>query len=208
MSHPDGGGSRVYWESVHARREDEVSWFQASPTTSLQLVARTGAPRGARILDVGGGASRLVDGLLDAGFDRVTVLDIAGVALARARCRLGPRATAVAWVEADVTAWVPEAPFDVWHDRAVFHFLVRPEDRAAYRTALLAALRGGGQAIIATFASDGPERCTGLPVVRYEPAALAAELGPDFTLVESLHEDHRTPGGKLQRFQWSRLVRR
>jgi ubiquinone/menaquinone biosynthesis C-methylase UbiE len=157
---------------------------------------------------VGGGASRLVDALLEEGFGQLAVLDISAVALERARTRLGSRAAAVTWIASDVATWTPDALFDVWHDRAVFHFLVTEEERAAYRTTLRRALVSGGQAVIATFASDGPDRCSGLPVVRYEPETLAVELGPPFELVEGVREDHVTPGGKVQRFQYSRLVRR
>ncbi len=206
---PQPPSPREHWQDVYAhKRDDEVSWYQARPATSLELIARTGAGPGARIVDVGGGASRLVDALLDAGYARVAVLDVADGALDRARARLGARAARVAWIAADVRTWVPDGPFDVWHDRAAFHFLVRAEDRDAYRTTLLRAVRGGGHVIVATFASDGPERCSGLPVMRWDPDALAAELGPSFRLVESLREDHVTPAGKVQRFQFSRLVRR
>jgi trans-aconitate methyltransferase len=159
-------------------------------------------------VDVGGGASRLVDALRDADHEHVTVLDVAAAALERAQRRLGARAAAVSWVVADATGWQPDGEYDVWHDRALFHFLVRTEDRAAYRAALLSALRTGGHAIFATFAPDGPERCSGLPVVRYDAEALAAELGPALALVEGFREDHVTPGGRVQRFQWSRFVRR
>lgn len=203
------GSPREHWDGIYAAKaEDEVSWFQARPGPSLELVARTGAGRGARIVDVGGGASRLVDALLDEGYERVAVLDVADAALARARSRLGARASRVAWIAADVRTWAPDGPYDVWHDRAAFHFMARPEDRAAYRATLLRAVPVGGHVIVATFASDGPERCSGLPVVRWEPDALATELGPSFRLAESLREDHVTPAGKVQRFQYSRLVRR
>jgi len=208
MHDRDEASARDHWESVYAEKgEQEVSWFQEVPASSLRLVAATGLARHARVVDVGGGASRLVDALLAEGWERLTVLDLAAPALERARRRLGPRAASVAWITGDVTAWTPEGAYDLWHDRAVFHFLVRPEERAAYRSTLLRALRAGGHAIVATFAPDGPERCSGLPVARYDPAALAAELGPELRLVESLREEHRTPGGKVQRFQFSRFVR-
>ncbi|HYD42228.1 MAG TPA: class I SAM-dependent methyltransferase [Anaeromyxobacter sp.] len=208
MHDRDDDGLRGHWERVYAEKaEQEVSWFQEVPATSLRLVAATGAGRDARIVDVGGGASRLVDALLADGYGRITVLDLAAPALDRARQRLGPRAASVSWIAADVTSWTPDGTYDVWHDRAVFHFLVRPEHRAAYRATLLRALGAGGHAIVATFAADGPERCSGLPVARYDPDALAAELGPELRLVESLREEHRTPGGKVQRFQYSRFVR-
>jgi 2-polyprenyl-3-methyl-5-hydroxy-6-metoxy-1,4-benzoquinol methylase len=161
----------------------------------------------ASIIDVGGGASRLVDALLDQGFRQVTVLDISPEALACTRERLGELAKHVNWTAADVTRWTPPGAFDIWHDRAVFHFLVGAEERRAYKDTLATALPPGGQAIIGTFASNGPERCSGLPVARYEPEALATELGSAFRLVESTHEDHLTPRGKVQRFQFSRLVR-
>jgi cysteine desulfurase len=201
-------GGRVHWKRVYSEKaDDQMSWYQLSPRVSLELIARAGVDRDAPIIDVGGGASRLVDGLLDKGFHQITVLDIAEAALERAKQRLGPRAAMVTWVVGDITAWTPSRTYQVWHDRATFHFLVRPEDREAYRRSLLAALRPDSQAIIGTFASDGPEQCSGLPVVRYEPAALAAELGPGFRLVEAVREAHVTPGGKVQTFQFSRFVR-
>jgi SAM-dependent methyltransferase len=204
----DAGEQREHWQGVYSRKaEDEVSWYQERPTISASLIARTGAGHNARIVDVGGGASRLVDALLESGHEQVAVLDIAAAALDRARRRLGARAAGVTWIASDVARWHPVAPFDVWHDRAVFHFMVRPEEREAYRATLLRALRGGGHAIIATFAADGPERCSGLPVMRYEPETLAAELGPDLELIESVHDGHVTPSGHVQRFQYSHFVR-
>jgi SAM-dependent methyltransferase len=200
--------TREHWQRVYVEKaEEEVSWFQANPTTSLDLISKTGAPPEARIVDIGGGASRLVDALLERGYERVTVVDVAPAALARARARLGDRAARVTWAASDVRTFEPDGPVDVWHDRAAFHFMVSPEDRRAYVTAMLRAIRCGGTAIIATFAPDGPERCSGLPVMRWEPAALAAELGSTFRLVESVGEDHVTPAGKVQRFQFSRFVR-
>lgn len=202
------GTGRAHWDAVHGTKApEEVSWYQAKPETSLRLIARTQKGPRASIIDVGGGASRLVDLLLDAGYERLTVLDISPVALAMARARLGSRASLVTWLADDVTAWAPVGQFDIWHDRAVFHFLVGTEARRSYVAAMTAALRQGGQAILGTFASDGPERCSGLPVARYEPDTLADELGPWLRLVESLHEDHLTPTGKVQRFQYSRFVR-
>jgi len=207
MTSPAGKG-QAHWDSVYAAKKvEEVSWFQVRPVLSLELIARTGKGKGSSIIDVGGGASRLVDALLDEGFQRVTVLDISVEALARARERLGDRARLVTWIAGDITRWEPPSRYDVWHDRAVFHFLVTPEERRAYKEALAAALPLGAQAIIGTFALNGPERCSGLPVARYEPDTLAAELGPAFRLVESTHDDHLTPGGKVQRFQFSRFVR-
>jgi SAM-dependent methyltransferase len=199
---------QAHWDAVYgSRKAEELSWFQDRPLLSLELIARTGKDRQSSIIDVGGGASRLVDALLDEGFQRVTVLDISAEALARAQDRLGDRARLVTWIAGDITRWMPPARYEVWHDRAVFHFLVDPEKRRAYEAALAGALPPGAQAIIGTFASDGPERCSGLPVARYEPDTLAAELGPGFRLLEGVHDDHVTPGGKVQHFQFSRLVR-
>lgn len=196
--------TKQHWDEVYARKaEDAVSWFQPRPEASLALIAATGLERHEPIVDVGGGASRLVDHLLAEGHTDVTVLDVAAAALAKSRARLGKAADGVHWIVADITRWQPERRYRLWHDRAVFHFLTDPADRAAYRRALEAGLAPGGQAVIASFALDGPERCSGLPVQRYSPATLAAELGPAFNLLEQLQEEHATPAGKPQRFQYS-----
>lgn len=203
------GDSRRRWEAAYgAKPSTELSWFQDRPAVSLDLIEATGFGPAARIVDVGAGASRLAEHLLEAGYERLTVLDIAPGALAEARARLGPRADKVEWIEADVTAWRPAQAFEIWHDRATFHFLIAAEQRRAYRAALEAALLPGGQAIIATFAPDGPQRCSGLPVMRYGPADIARELGAAFTLLESRAEDHHTPGGAIQKFRYFRLTRR
>jgi cysteine desulfurase len=199
---------RVHWERLYADGADaQPSWHQERPLASLALIARAGLHRGARVVDVGGGTSRLVDALLDQGLRDLTVLDLSSSALERSRQRLGARAEAVRWIAGDVTTWAPDGAYDLWHDRAAFHFLVAPEQRIAYRQVLLKALRPGGQAVIATFASDGPERCSGLPVIRYEPETLAAELGPTFWLIDATRERHLTPGGQAQSFQFSWLQR-
>jgi len=201
-------GRKDHWESIYGTKsEDEVSWFQASPSVSLDLVAREGVGTDSKIIDIGGGASRLVDALLERGFAHVTVLDIAEAALDQARRRLGTRATSVTWICADITRWTPGSPYDVWHDRAVFHFLTEARDRDAYKAALRASLRPGGIAIIATFALDGPERCSGLPIVRYSPQTLAQELGPAFSLLDSATQEHHTPFATVQKFQFSRFRR-
>ena len=180
-----------------------MSWFQPRPETSLALIHGAGIAKTDALIDVGGGASRLVDALLAEGFSDVTVLDIAAGALAKSRARLGKDADRARWVAADITRWQPERKYRLWHDRAVFHFLTEPDDRAAYKRALEAALAPGGTAIIASFALDGPERCSGLSVRRYAPESLAMELGPAFTLTTHRHEAHTTPAGKLQQFQYS-----
>jgi SAM-dependent methyltransferase len=199
---------QMHWQNVYASKsENEVSWFQENPAPSLDLVAAAGISGEAAIVDIGGGASRLVDNLLDQGFRRLTVLDLSANALAGAKKRLGHRAEGIEWIAADVTSWEPSATYDLWHDRAAFHFLTEPADRDAYLVRLNKALRPGGHAIIATFALDGPERCSGLPIVRYEPEGLARTIGHGFRLVESRRHDHVTPGGNMQRFQFSRFLR-
>ena len=199
-----------HWEAVYTTTKDEadVSWFQDSPVPSLELIEQTRPSKDAAIIDVGGGASRLADGLLERGFRRVTVLDISAAALDLAALRLGRRASEVQWIVDDVTAWEPAQRFDIWHDRAAFHFLVEAADRAAYIARLKQALVPGGYAIIGSFAADGPETCSGLPVHRYDAAGLARELGKDFALVDSRPHDHATPWNTQQRFQFSMFRRR
>jgi SAM-dependent methyltransferase len=160
------------------------------------------------VIDIGGGNSQLVDRLLERGLTCVTVLDVSGVALARTRERLGALGAVPVWIESDVTADWSAAPMDIWHDRAVFHFLTDAGDRARYRSHLERTLKPGGSAIIATFAADGPVRCSGLPVERYSPASLAVEMGPALSLVDSMHHVHHTPMGTTQSFQYSRFIRR
>lgn len=200
-------GSSAHWQGVYlAKGAAEVSWFQPSPEPSLRLIAKTGLTNGAAVLDAGGGASTLVDHLFDEGF-RLSVLDIADSALDVARSRLGPRAAEVTWIVADITEWRPTGQFDLWHDRAVFHFLTKPEQRARYLAALKAGLAPSGWLVMATFAPGGPDRCSGLPVCRWSAPELAAELGDDFRLVESVEERHLTPSGVQQAFTWT-LFRR
>jgi SAM-dependent methyltransferase len=167
------------------------------------LLAQVGATPASEIIDIGGGASRLVDHLIDRGFQDVTVLDLSEAALEAAKARLGGRAARVHWIVADVTAWEPPKAYDVWHDRAAFHFLTEERDRAAYVARLERALKVGGHAIMATFALDGPERCSGLPVVRYDPASLGRTLGRAFQLVDTRRHAHATPWGSDQSFQFS-----
>lgn len=190
--------SRVYEEKAPS----SVSWYQAEPEPSLRALDRFGARPSSSFIDIGGGASNLVDALLGRGWRDVTVLDIAAPALEAARARLGSEAGKVHWEVADITEWQPSRRYDVWHDRAVFHFLTAPEQREAYRRALLAGVSPGGLVIMATFALDGPERCSGLPVRRYDPAGLAAELGAAFRLIEGWREEHVTPWGSRQSFNW------
>ncbi len=196
---------QVHWENVYASKGDaELSWTQTEPATSLALIAE--ACSADSVVDVGGGTSLLAERLLDGGY-AVTVLDISRAAIDRARQRLGARAGEVDWMVADVTAGPDLGTFDVWHDRAVFHFLIRPADRAAYVALLARTVSVGGHAVIATFALDGPEKCSGLEVRRYDGSALAAELGPRFRLVKSVPEQHRTPWNAAQSFQYSLFKR-
>lgn len=202
------GSTGSHWETVYRQyREEEVSWFQATPATSLRMIAALDLEPDAPILDVGGGASRLADGLLNAGYRHITVLDITEHALQQSQTRLGERARLVEWIVADVLTFEPESVWDVWHDRAVFHFLVSEADRARYRRTLNRALRPGGHAIIATFGPRGPEKCSGLPVARYDPATLASTLGAGFQLCHTELENHTTPGGVQQEFLYCWLQR-
>lgn len=197
-----------HWENVYATKgENEVSWFQEAPEPSLQLIELAGAIRTSGIIDIGGGASRLVDYLVSQGYEDVTVLDLSDAALASARSRIGDKADRVTWIAADVTVWEPSRTYDVWHDRAAFHFLTDPKDQMAYVARLRRALRPGGHAIIGTFAPDGPERCSGLMVSRYDANSLAATLGSGFELIDTRRHEHATPWGAIQKFQFSTFRR-
>ena len=199
-----GEGRKTHWERVYATKpETEVSWFQADPAPSLEALALANANRRSVVIDVGGGASRLVDRLIHEDYEDVTVLDISPAAIATTKARLGEHAAKARWIAADATEWTPEKSYDVWHDRAAFHFLTDPAGQAAYVERLVQALRPGGHAIIATFATDGPEKCSGLPVARHDGQSLAAALGPAFRLVETRRHNHLTPSGAVQRFQFS-----
>jgi SAM-dependent methyltransferase len=202
--------SKSHWDEVYTRKAAEaVSWYQPHATTSLALIRASGLAREAPILDVGGGASTLVDDLLADGYRALSVLDLSAAALAQARSRLGAAAAQVAWNEADVTrATLPAHGVALWHDRAVFHFLVEPAKRAAYLRQLEHALRPGGHLIVATFAADGPTQCSGLPVVRYSAESLAASFGPGFELLATRDEIHPTPFGTTQHFVYCHWRRR
>jgi len=200
---------QTHWDNVYAtRKPDSVSWYQPSAELSLSLIRASGIARGEPIIDIGGGASVLVDQLLEAGFVDVSVFDIAESALDASKARLGARAERVQWIVADILAWTPARAYALWHDRAAFHFLTQGAERARYRSVLARGLKSGGTAIIATFAEDGPERCSGLPVQRWSPQALASELGEDFQLVEQRRQEHLTPTGAIQKFTWCRFTRR
>jgi SAM-dependent methyltransferase len=194
-----------HWEEVYRKKAEESrSWFQAHPKISLELLENQRIVKNETIIDIGGGDSRLVDHLLERGFTGVSVLDIAESSLEAARTRLGPRLSdQVRWIEGDVTQWRPDARYRIWHDRAVFHFLTSPADQMAYLRKLDEALVPQAIVIIATFSLEGPERCSGLQVQRYSPESLARRLGPRFRIRDFREEDHRTPSGISQRFQYS-----
>ena len=198
------GSRAAHWESIYTTKaESEVSWFQQSPAPSFELIVQAGATSKSAIIDIGGGASRLVDNLIGQGFEDVTVLDLSASALAAAKGRLGAHAERVSWIVADATSWEPIRLYDVWHDRAAFHFLTDANDRAAYVARLERGLKIGGHAIIATFALDGPEKCSGLPVSRYDSASLGQTLGTAFKLIHTQQHAHTTPWASQQSFQFS-----
>ena len=191
-----------HWDSVFATRaSDEVSWFQAMPTTSLRLLERWASPAGS-VIDIGAGASTLVDVLLDAGWQDVTVLDVSAAALTKVRNRLGEGAEAVTFIAADVRSWQPNRTYDAWHDRAAFHFLVEQADRDRYVAMAAQAVTPGGVVVLAAFADDGPTECSGLPTSRYGTDELVCAFGPAFALEHAEREEHTTPFGTIQPFSW------
>ncbi len=196
---------RAHWERLYTTRPiTHVGWYRPHLDTSLAFIQALDLPRSARILDVGGGASTLVDDLLALGFEAITVLDLSAAALDQARARLGERAERITWVTADITeVSLPAAAYDLWHDRAVFHFLTAPEERARYLEQLRTALRPGGFVILATFAPEAPPTCSGLPVVRYDLDTLVRTIGPGFRLVRHGREHHVTPGGVEQPYLYA-----
>ena len=201
-------GRKAHWENVYSTKgEREVSWYQESPAPSLELIALARLSADASIIDIGGGASRLVDALVDRNVGQITVLDLSAAALDAAKQRLGNKAAKVRWEIADVTKWEPSQTYDLWHDRAAFHFLTDQADQSAYVDRLKKAVKRGGCVIIGTFALDGPEKCSGLPIVRYDAASLSGTLGSDFKLIDARRHDHATPWGAVQRFQFSTFRR-
>ena len=201
--HPDW---KDHWERQYAAKAPtEVNWYQSHPQHSLSLIGDTGIGTTASIIDVGGGASTLVDHLLTAGYRDITVLDIARTSIERTQERLGDRSQRVTWVEHNITDYAPGRRFDIWHDRAVFHYLTVDYDRACYLETLHKTLKADGQAIIAAFTDSGPSQCNGLDVMRYSPEALSQVMGPRLRLVETLTEEHNTPNGGLQQFVYCRF---
>ena len=197
-----------HWNAIYRLKGGRgVSWFELEPATSLAMLEAAGLTAETCVLDVGGGESHLIDALLGKGLRCLAVLDVSAEALARTRARLSGLGTTVTWIDSDVTGdWTIE-PVDIWHDRAMFHFLLEPEDRARYVEQMKRTLKPDGSAIIATFADDGPEMCSGLPVMRYSSERLASELGSDYALVETRRHTHITPNNLTQSFQYSRFRR-
>ncbi len=201
--------ARSHWEQVHAtKRPEQVSWFRPHLERSLELIERAAPDRLASIVDVGAGQSTLVDDLLGLGYEKITVLDISQMALDASKTRVGALGPAVQWICGDVTeAELPEGVIDVWHDRAVFHFLTEAGQRRSYVERVKRALKPGGSLIVSTFGPSGPERCSGLAAMRYDTPALGIEFGDRFRLVESSLDLHETPSGAVQQFlcSWYRL---
>ncbi len=196
-------GCQNHWEEFyHSTSPGKVSWYQENPATSLDFIEKTGLPKEAPILDVGSGASTLVDQLLLRGYRNLALLDVSTKALLLTRQRLGGKATGVAWHHGDVTRYSLPEQYSLWHDRAAFHFLVDPSDRRAYVTSLRQGLRPQGHLILATFAVGGPTRCSGLDVTQYDTQKITTELGQDFRLIETLEELHQTPAGVEQLFSY------
>lgn len=193
---------KTHWEKVYSTKAStEVSWFQEHAALSLKLIRDAGTPTSAAIIDVGGGASTLVDDLLSHGYSRLSVLDLSAAALATAQARLGEHAKDVTWLEANILdVALPQHAYDVWHDRAVFHFLTSEDERHRYVLQVLHAVKPGGLVIVATFAEDGPEKCSGLPVMRYSAGELHGQFGEPFELLGHEKETHHTPGGADQKF--------
>ena len=200
---------KSHWEEIYKTKPStEVSWFQTRPSLSLKLIEAAGIEKGQGIIDVGGGSSMLVDFLLDEGYEDLAVLDISRQSLMIARARLGEREDDVEWYEADATEFQPPRQFHLWHDRAVFHFLTDEWDRRKYVNVLKEALMPEGYLVMATFAIDGPRRCSGLDTVQYDEESMSLELGDGFTLMEKVDENHITPGDKEQKFSYFQYQRK
>lgn len=196
-----------HWNAVYIEKAtDEVSWFQAKPITSLRLLKQWASPSGS-VLDVSAGASTLVDSLLDAGWNDVTILDLSQEALNKVGDRLGEHAVAVSFIVTDVCSWQPQRTYDAWHDRAVFHFLVQATDRDRYVALATESVTPGGVVVLGTFATNGPTHCSGLPTARYDAEGLANAFGSRFILEHAEREEHTTPTGSVQPFTWVVLRR-
>jgi hypothetical protein len=197
----------AHWDDVYDRGEGSRSWFQQRPALSLQMLAEAGASAGDSLIDVGGGAAPLAGALLGRGFTDVTVLDVSATGMQYARGRLGERASQVRWLAADILTWRPERRYQAWHDRAVFHFLTSTQARQQYLATLQAATTASAVAVFGCFAPDGPQYCSGLPVLRHDAEALGRELGPQWVLVAQAREEHMTPAAVIQPFTWAAFRR-
>lgn len=202
-----GDGLAQHWNAAYAQGETTRSWFETEPVMSLRMPDAAGVSADASLVDIGGGTSRLVDRLLARGHDDLTVVDVSDAALGIAERRLGPDAARVHWVSADICSWSPGRVFDVWHDRAVMHFLTAAADLGHYLRTLTAATGPGAVAVFGCFAPDGPTHCSGLPVVRRDPGDLAEVLGAAWSLTAADRELHPTPGGTVQPFTWAAFAR-
>lgn len=192
---------KAHWENIYSTKQlNEVSWYQAVPETSLRFVQEAHLPKDAKIIDVGGGDSLLIDHLLEEGFSQLSVLDISAKALERAKIRLGKKADPVKWIEADVTAFHPEDKYDLWHDRAVFHFLTAPDDVNTYISLLESAIQPGGTLILGTFSMDGPTKCSGIPIKQYNETSMRSLLDHAFENFHFELIDHPTPFDTIQQF--------
>ncbi|HUY57691.1 MAG TPA: class I SAM-dependent methyltransferase [Candidatus Micrarchaeaceae archaeon] len=200
---PTSAAAGRHWDAVYQSADPtRVSWYQAEPVVSLELIESAATPTAAALIDVGGGASKLVDRLIARGFRDLSVLDVSARAIASAQSRLGREADSVSWIRADLLAWRPTRQYDLWHDRAVFHFLVGDAERELYLSRVRAGVAPGGKVVVATFAADGPDRCSNLPVCRYGPDDLVREFGSGFEPIATRREEHITPGGTIQPFTW------
>ena len=204
----DEAEAAAHWDAAYAQGDDTRSWFEGHPGMSLRMLDAAGVSAADAVIDVGGGASPLAGALLNRGFGDLTVLDISAAGMRHARERLGPRASRVRWLAADILSWHPPRQYQAWHDRAVFHFLTADEDRQRYLRVLDAATVPGAVAVFGCFAPDGPRHCSGLPVARYSPVQLARQAGPGWVLTGQDREQHRTPAGTIQPFTWAALRRR
>lgn len=197
-----------HWERVYQKQSPaEVGWYQAYPEVSLKLIKKACIDSSCRIIDVGGGTSKLSEHLLDRGYRNPTVLDISGKLIEKAKSQLGQKSISITWIEADVTKYSFDQQYDVWHDRAVFHFLTEAKEREGYTNSLYQALKPNGHLIIATFSPEGTPKCSGLSVVRYSPEGLQNELGDNFNLAESFIDKHITPSGAPQPFIFCRFIK-
>jgi ubiquinone/menaquinone biosynthesis C-methylase UbiE len=193
--------SKQHWDNIYStKRPDEVSWTQDVPKTSLEFIHSFNLPKSAAIIDVGGGDSKLVDYLLDEGFEKITVLDISEHALARAKQRLGARAKLVQWIVSDITEFHPTTSYDLWHDRATFHFLTAESHIVQYLATAQQAVKEGGYLIVGTFSTQGPPKCSGLIITQYSEETLTTELYDGFERIRCITEDHTTPFNTIQNF--------